>query len=172
VRVFQRIGRNKWYWVSMIAGAAALELIALYYQYALNQYPCVLCIQVRIWVFAFILVGALGLILRHSRVGLIAANLLSLIAAIGFAERSWETLATEKGWSTNLACSMDAGLPAWFALDKWFPALFQVQASCGRTPIVAMNITMAEVLIVVAVTAVLATALISAGSLFAPKRFS
>lgn len=118
----------------MIAAALALETVALYYQYALNQYSCVLCIHVRIWVLAFVLVGLLGLPLKRSRAGLLFATLLSVIAASGLAERSWQTLATERGWSTELVCNMAADLPFWFALDKWVPAVFEVQASCGRTP--------------------------------------
>jgi disulfide bond formation protein DsbB len=43
---------------------------------------------------------------------------------------------------------MDAGLPPWFALDQWFPALFEVQAACGYTPFILFQITMAEILMV------------------------
>ena len=66
-----------------------------------------------------------------------------------------------------MACSMDAGLPVWFALDKWLPALFQVQASCGRTPVLAANVTMAEALMAVSAAAIAVTALVSVGSIVA-----
>ena len=151
--------------MTMVVGAVALELVALYYQYALNQYPCVLCIHVRIWVAGFIVVGVLGLALKRSRVGAAAASLLSLGTAIGFAERSWAALATERGWSQELACSMDAGLPPWFALEEWFPALFKVQAACGYTPVIALNITMAEALVALSALAIVVTALVSAALL-------
>jgi len=165
VHFFGRLGRGSVYWLAMIAGALALEGVALYYQYALNQYPCVLCIQVRIWVAGFVVVGVLGLLLKRARVGLIVASLLSLGAAIGMAERSWQTLATERGWSQELACNMDAGLPAWFALEEWLPAVFKVQAACGYTPVLAFGITMAEALVALSALAILVTALVTAASL-------
>lgn len=161
MKLFQQIGRSKWYWLSMIALAAALEAAALYYQYVLNQYPCVLCIHVRIWVLGFIVVGALGLALQRWRAGIVAANVLGLIAAIGLAERSWQLLATERGWSNELACSMESGLPFWFALDKWFPAVFAVQTSCGYTPVIVGDITMAEALMGISAAAIVTFALVS-----------
>ena len=158
------MGRSRLYWLAMIVIALASEGIALYYQYGLNQYPCVLCIHVRLWVAAFIVIGILGLVLSHSRVGLLTAGVLSVIAAIGFAERSWRTLATERGWIVELACEMDAGLPSWFALDHWFPSLFGVQAACGRSPDMLFGITMAEALMAMSAGTLLVTALVLAAS--------
>jgi disulfide bond formation protein DsbB len=43
---------------------------------------------------------------------------------------------------------MDLGLPSWLALDSWFPAVFQVQTTCGYTPELLFGISMAEALIV------------------------
>jgi disulfide bond formation protein DsbB len=60
---------------------------------------------------------------------------------------------------------MDAGLPPWFALDHWLPAVFGVQASCGFTPIVAFDVTMAEALIAISAVAVVVTALVTAATL-------
>ena len=165
MKPFRRLGQSNAYWLAMIVGALALEGVALYYQYALNQYPCVLCIHVRIWVAGFIVVGILGLVLKRSRVGLAVANFLSLATAIGLTERSWRTLAVERRWIEELACTMDAGLPAWFALDHWFPAVFGVQASCGFTPIIAFDVTMAESLMAISVVALVVTALVTAATL-------
>lgn len=161
----RKLGGHYGYWLAMAGGALALEAAALYYQYALNQYPCVLCIHVRIWVAAFFVVGVLGLALKRSRRGLVVASLLSLAAAIGLAERSWRTLAIERRWIEELSCTMDAGLPPWFALDHWFPAVFGVQASCGFTPIIAFNITMAESLMAISAVALVVTALVTAATL-------
>ena len=165
MNLFGRLGGHYGYWLAMAVGALALEGIALYYQYALDQYPCVVCIHVRIWVAAFAVVGVLGLALKRSRGGLLVANVLSLVVAIGFAERSWRTLALERRWIEELACTMDAGLPTWFALDHWFPTVFGVQASCGLTPIIAFDITMAESLMAISVVALVVTALVTAATL-------
>ncbi|MGD2168477.1 MAG: disulfide bond formation protein B [Gammaproteobacteria bacterium] len=165
MELFNRIGRSKWYWLAMIAIAVAAEAVALYYQYALNQYPCVLCIHVRLWVFAFIVIGLLGLLLRNGTTSLRIANVLSVVAAVGFTERSWRTLATERGWIVELACPMDAGLPAWFDLDVWFPAVFGVQASCGISPEMLFGVTMAEALMAMSAGTLLVTALVLIASL-------
>ena len=66
---------------------------------------------------------------------------------VGLVERSWNVLAVERGWIFG-SCELDLGMPAWFALDKWVPSLFEVQTSCGYTPLILFNITMAEVLLV------------------------
>jgi len=164
VEVFRRMGKSGLYWLAMIIVALLAEGVALYYQYALNQYPCVLCIHVRIWVAAFIVIGILGFALRSGRLGLIAASALSFIAAIGFTERSWQTLATERGWIVELACPMDAGLPAWFDLDHWFPAVFGVLASCGISPQMPFGITMAEALMGMSVVTLAVTGLVLVAS--------
>jgi protein dithiol:quinone oxidoreductase len=166
VDIFLQAGRSKLYWSAIIVGGLALEVIALYYQYALNQYPCVLCIHIRIWVLALVLIGVLGLLVHRSRPGVVAASLLSLVASIGLLERSWQTLATERLWLEG-NCSMLSGLPSWFALDQWFPAVFGVQASCGYTPEILFGITMAEALMAISVAAVAVTALISIATIMA-----
>ena len=49
------------YWAAMIVIGTALEAAALYYQYVLDEWPCVLCIHVRIWVMACILLGMIAI---------------------------------------------------------------------------------------------------------------
>ncbi len=43
---------------------------------------------------------------------------------------------------------MDSSLPNWFALDKWWPTVFEVMEPCGYTPELLFGITMAEALVV------------------------
>ena len=42
-------------------------------------------------------------------------------------------------------------MPAWFALDKWLPSIFEVQTACGYTPLILLQISMAEALLVISV---------------------
>jgi disulfide bond formation protein DsbB len=163
-----RIAQSRLFWLAVIVGALTLEGIALYYQYALRQYPCMLCIHVRIWVAAFVPIGVLGLIFARSRPGLVVTSVLGLVAAGGMLERSWQTLATERGWVMG-ACEFTAGLPDWFALDTWFPAVFQVQGPCGRTPSVPFGLTMAEGLTGIGVLAVAVMALVTLAAVL-PRR--
>ena len=124
-----------------------MEAVALYYQYVLDEWPCVLCIHVRIWVSGFIVLAILALLIKHSGWATRFFHLTNSLLMIGFVERSWQTLAVERGWVFG-DCNMDAGLPNWFALDQWFPALFEVKASCGYTPFIIFETSMAEILMV------------------------
>jgi len=135
------------YWAALILTGAALEGGALYYQYVLDEWPCVLCIHVRIWVVAFMLLAMVAIFCTNSIVATRIAHFLNVGIMVGLLERSWRVLAVERGWIFG-DCDMDLGMPTWFALDKWVPALFEVQTSCGYTPLLFFGITMAEVLLV------------------------
>jgi len=141
------LSRQRRYWAALVLIGIALEATALYYQYALDEWPCVLCIHVRIWVIAFILVGVIAFFSTRSSLAIRSAHGLNTIIMAGLLERSWRVLAVERGWIFG-DCEMDLGMPAWFALDKWIPSLFEVQTSCGYTPLLFFGITMAEVLLV------------------------
>jgi len=135
------------YWAALVLIGITLEAAALYHQYVLDEWPCVLCIQVRIWVMAFILLGMIAIFCVQSRLAMRIAHGLNVIIMVGLVERSWNVLAVERGWIFG-SCELDLGMPAWFALDKWVPSMFEVQTSCGYTPLILFNITMAEVLLV------------------------
>jgi disulfide bond formation protein DsbB len=77
----------------------------------------------------------------------VLAHLLTVLVAAGLLERSYQLLGTERGFTFG-DCGLDLGLPSWLALDSWFPAVFQVQTSCGYTPELLFGVTMAEALIV------------------------
>lgn len=143
-------GRSRLHWAVLIGSGIFLEATALYYQYALNRPPCSLCIHARLWIAALIVVGIAGLLSRQLRPGRLAAGLLTIGIAAGLAQRSWLLLGTERGWHFG-TCKNHAGLPNWFALDQWFPAIFGVKDACGRTPELAFGISMAEGLMAFAV---------------------
>jgi len=139
--------KSAWYWLLLVLTGLSFEGVALYFQYVLEEMPCVLCIQVRIWVMALILVSLAAIWMRRSVLMNLLAHMLTVVIAIGLLERSYQLLGTERGFTFS-DCGMDLGMPSWFALDAWFPALFQVQTSCGYTPELLFRITMAEALIV------------------------
>ena len=136
------------YWAVLILIGAALEGGALYYQYVLDEWPCVLCIHVRIWVVAFMLLAMVAIFCTSSIVATRIVHFLNVGIMVGLLERSWKVLAVERGWIFG-DCDMDLGMPEWFALDKWFPSLFEVQTACGYTPLILFDITMAESLLVI-----------------------
>ncbi len=147
-------GASSWCWLGVLVVGLAMEGGALFYQYVLDYWPCVLCIHVRIWVLGLILVSLLGLWLRRNRGLLVTGYLLVAGIGAGLLERSWQLLGVERG-TIEGTCSMESGLPAWFALDNWFPKLFKPLEPCGYTPELLFGVTMAEALIVISVALVL-----------------
>ena len=141
------LARGQLYWIALIIGGITLEAAALYYQYVLDEWPCVICIHIRIWIAGFILVAILALLFRKITSVLRLMHVLTVIMMVGFTERSYQVLAVERGWVFG-DCNLELGMPAWFALDKWMPWMFEVQTSCGYTPLILGNISMAEILLV------------------------
>lgn len=155
--ILTRMGASPISWLVVLVLGLAMEGIALYFQYVLGYGPCVLCIHIRIYIAGLILVAAVALAARKGRAALITCLALTLALSAGMAERSWLTLGVERGFIEG-ACDMNTGLPAWFALDKWFPQVFEPWEPCGYTPELLFGITMAEGLIVFSVLAVITSA--------------
>lgn len=133
--------------ILLLAFCIALEGAALFYQYVLHYYPCVLCIHVRIIVAAVAIVLVIQLVgfnldwLRR------ITTVVLIVLSVWMVERAWQLLATERGWTLG-ECNMELGFPNWLALDQWFPAMFKIHEPCGYTPDIIFGITMAEVLLV------------------------
>lgn len=148
LELIRQFSQSRLYWILLITLGLSLEAAALYYQYVLDEWPCVLCIHIRVWISGFIVLAVLALLVGSNRWLTRGLHLVNTVIMAGFVERSWQTLAVERGWVFG-ECDMESGLPSWFALDKWFPAIFEVQTACGYTPLILFNISMAEVLMVV-----------------------
>ena len=166
IRIF---GNHNFYWIGLIILGLSMEAVALYYQYVLDEWPCVLCIHIRIWIAGFILLAMLALIIKRSSKVLVGLHLLNTLMMAGFVERSWQTLGVERGWIFG-DCDMNSGLPDWFALDRWFPALFEVQTSCGYTPLIALNISMAEILMTASSLLLIFSLLLLLSSCWSPAK--
>jgi len=158
------IGAGAWYWLAILATGLSLEAVALYYQYALDYYPCVLCIHVRIWVLGFVLAAMLALFVRSFRYLRTLMHGLTVVLSLGLLERAWMLLGIERG-TVEGSCSFESGLPAWFALDQWFPALFKVWEACGYTPELLFGITMAESLVLLGAATLLVSVTMTVASL-------
>lgn len=146
LNILTTIAQSRVYWLLLLVLGIILEAVALFYQYKLDYYPCVLCIHVRVWVLAFILIAVVAVVVYRSwplRSLMHVAT--TLIMAI-LAERSWNLLGVERG-TIEGSCSMESGLPGWLALDEWFPVVFKVWEPCGYTPELLLGITMAEALL-------------------------
>lgn len=163
-----RFAASRLYWGGLALFGIALEAGALYFQYARGELPCVLCIHVRIWVLGFVLIALLAVFFTRSQAAMRLFHALTTLVMLALVERSWQVLAVERGWSFG-DCNMDLGMPAWFALDKWLPSIFEVQTSCGYSPYIVFKITVAETLLVFSVILVIISAALLVASWLGEK---
>ena len=122
---------------------------ALYWQYALGEDPCQVCIHARLWVVAIALIGALMLVLPDNTGIYLWGLILLFISSAGLGERSYYLYEIEN-FRGDGSCQFTLGMPDWFAVDRWFPTLFEVRAICSYTPDILLGISMAEALISIA----------------------
>ena len=160
----QKISQGPFYWWSLLIGGLSLLVVALFYQYGLDELPCVVCIQIRLWVALLVLIAAVGLLLRKKPWLNTALQFTVMFAAIGLMERSYLLLGTERGF-IFADCGFNVGLPDWFAIEQWLPWIFQVETSCGYTPELIFSVTMAEALMLLSVLLSIVSTCIAGASL-------
>ncbi len=146
MEALSRFANSVWYWIAVVATGLFLEAVALFYQHVLNEPPCVLCIQARVWTLAGILVAIAGIFLSKLKYGALAAQALLLVCLAGLLNRSWISVLVERNMYEG-QCGMDPGFPSWLPLDQWFPNLFEVWTMCGYTPNFLFGLTMGEGLV-------------------------
>lgn len=123
--------------------------VALYYQHALGDAPCEVCIHIRIWVSGFTVLSALMLALPSKKVISIIGNMINMVLAVGLLERSLYLLKVEQGKGDG-SCGLYLDFPNWFALDKWLPDVYEVRNVCSYSPELLWGVTMTEGLISIA----------------------
>lgn len=147
LKQLKTLSHGHWYWGLVLASGVFLMVAALIYQHVLDERPCLLCIQIRLWVSLLIVVSFIGLLVRRNQLMNSSAHVSLLLVAIGLVERCYQLLGTERGFVDG-DCGFDLGLPVWFAVEQWLPSVYYVQTACGYTPEIVFGITMAEVLMV------------------------
>ena len=136
---------SRWYWLGLSLFGIALLGVALYYQYALGDEPCQVCIHARLWVVALILIALILLITPQIPLLRVLGNLGVLIAGAGLYERAHYLYRLENGIGDG-SCQFQLGMPDWFAVDRWMPWLFEVRNLCSFTPEMLFGLSMAETL--------------------------
>ena len=143
-----RFLRSRWYWLTLVLFGIALLSVALYYQYALGDEPCQVCIHARLWVVAFTMIALVMLIPPQITLISVLGNLSVLIAGAGLFERARYLYKLENGIGDG-SCQFQLGMPNWFAVDRWIPWLFEVRNLCSFTPEMLLGVSMAETLMAV-----------------------
>ena len=140
----------RWYWAVVAALGFMLLAVALYYQYALGDEPCQVCIHARLWVVAFTLIALIVLVMPQTSPVRVAGNVGVIIAGAGLFERARYLYRLENGIGDG-SCQFQLGMPDWFAVDRWMPWLFEVRNLCSFTPEMLLGLSMAETLMGVGV---------------------
>ena len=138
----------------MLTLGGGMFAAALYWQYALGEDPCQVCIQARLWVVAIAVIGALMLILPDTTGTRLGGLTLLFISSMGLGERSYYLYEIEN-FRGDGSCQFTLGMPNWFAVDRWFPALFEVRSICSYTPEIALGVSMAEALLLISLLLVM-----------------
>ena len=125
--------------------SVVLMAVALFYEYALNIPPCVVCVHVRLWVTAVLGLSVAGIALAGRPWAQVVLWLGFLASAIVLVERAWQLLGIENGWIlAECGVQTNPGLPAWFPLHDWLPVLYRPETTCGVSPELLFGITMSE----------------------------
>ena len=161
---FSSLVESRWYWASLATLGLAMLAVALYYQYALGDEPCQVCIHARLWVVAFTLIALIMLITPQITLARVVGNLAVFIAGAGLFERARYLYRLENGIGDG-SCQFQLGMPDWFAVDRWMPWLFEVRNLCSFTPEMLLGLSMAETLMGLAIGIGLLAALTLAGDL-------
>jgi len=157
------------FWMLIFIVCAAMEGVALYYQYVLNYGPCVLCVHIRAFIFLVLIASLVGLFAGRYRPVRIITTLTGLVGSVGMIERSYQTLGIERGFIDG-SCSLDGGFSDIFPLNQWIPEIFEPWESCGYTPELFFGVTMAEALVAISALFILVFVLALPSAVSKPKR--
>ena len=148
MRALSHALQTRWYWISLLLAGVTLLAVALFYQYALGDEPCQVCIHARLWVAAFTLIALIMLVTPQTSPLRVVGNVGVLIAGAGLFERARYLYRLENGIGDG-SCQFQLGMPDWFAVDRWMPWLFEVRNLCSFTPEMLFGLSMAEALMAV-----------------------
>lgn len=138
-----KLEQRKLVWISIFLLSTSAMTIALIYQYAFAWEPCVLCVHIRIIMLGIMLLAFIMIFISAYQIPRLLAYFLQNVLAVYLFLKCRELYHVEVGLQ-EAGCMFSAGLPPWFDLEAWMPALFEVRAACGESPEILFGITMAE----------------------------
>jgi len=140
---------QRWAWALLFASALILELIALYFQYAMDLKPCIMCIYQRTAVFGLLFAAMLPLLKNNS--------MTRLLAFIGWGVSAiWGMLIAiehvDIQTATNpffVSCEIVPNFPSFLPLHTMLPNLFAATGDCGNIDWQLFGMSMPQWMIVV-----------------------
>lgn len=140
-------------WLLLAISTLGLELAALYFQYAMDLAPCIMCIYQRVAIWAIFFAGIAGYFSSSLIIGRIVAFGLWAVGAIWgliIALEHVEMQSANKGpLSFLFSCDIVPNFPSWAPLHEWIPALFEASGDCGEISWQFLGHSMPEWMVVV-----------------------
>ncbi len=137
-------------WLLLAISALGLELCALFFQYAMDLAPCIMCVYQRLAIAAIILAGMVGfaghkwLITRVVAYGLWATGAIwGLFIALEHVEMQ------ANSGSLFFSCDFIPNFPSWAPLHQWFPSIFEATGDCGEISWQFLGFSMPQWMVVV-----------------------
>ena len=119
-------------WLLLALSALVLELCALFFQYAMDLAPCIMCVYQRLAILAIIVAGFIGVAGYRLLLARIIAYTLWAVGAIwGLLIALEHVEMQENSGSLFFSCEFMPNFPTWAPLHEWIPSLFEATGSCG-----------------------------------------
>jgi len=137
-------------WLLLAVSALGLELSALFFQYALDLKPCIMCIYQRLAIGAIILAGLIGTVGHKLLLTRILAYALWGTGAIWGALLAVEHVEMQNNsGSLFFSCEFIPNFPSWAPLHEWIPFLFEATGDCGEISWQFLGYSMPQWMVVV-----------------------
>lgn len=140
---------QRWTWGLLFASAFVLELVALFFQYAMDLQPCIMCIYQRTAVFGVMFAALIPLLSNN--------GLTRLVGFIGWGVSAiWGLLIAIEHVDIQTAanpffvtCEIVPNFPAFMPLHHWLPNLFAATGDCGNIDWEFLGMSMPQWMIVI-----------------------
>lgn len=158
-----RLAESRSPWLILFTSALLLELTALYFQYAMELKPCIMCIYQRNAVFGVMLAGLIGSLMYKHSIGRLLAFATWLVSAIWGALIAYEHVDIQQAANPFfVSCEIVPNFPSWLPLHQWIPSVFAATGDCGNIDWQFLTLSMPQwMLIILSVYAVLAVVVLA-----------
>ncbi len=174
MKVFEFFGNwaeQRWAWTSLFLSAFVLEMTALYFQYAMDLKPCIMCIYQRTAVFGVLFAALLPLCKNNLLTRFIAFVVWGISAIWGLLIAIEHVDLQTNSNPFFTACEIVPNFPSFMPLHNWLPNIFAATGDCGNIDWQFMNMSMPQWMIVIFAAYSLAFVIVLFSRLFTKRQF-
>lgn len=148
-------------WLLLALSALALEICALFFQYAMDLAPCIMCVYQRAAIASIILSGFIGFVgYKFILARIIAYGFWGMGAIWGLLIALEHVEIQANSGSLFFSCEFIPNFPTWAPLHEWLPIFFEATGDCGDINWQFLGYSMPQWMIVVYSTYILTFATI------------